>query len=167
MRVTSQTLSAMILVLGLSLSPLAKAAPIAGDMAPAVSVTTLDGRHIRLSALRGKVVLINFWATWCAPCMAELPALNAYYQQHRKEGFEVITINVDDENRLNRVREMARSLNLPVALESEADPQGFGYIRNLPASFVIGRDGRVMQDNRHPDNSLNAARLRAWVGPLL
>ncbi|TLY80884.1 MAG: TlpA family protein disulfide reductase [Gammaproteobacteria bacterium] len=71
-------------------------APEVGDPAPALLVPELDGHGFDLSALRGKVVIVNFWATWCAPCRAEMPVLDAFYRRYHAQGLELLGLSIDD-----------------------------------------------------------------------
>ncbi len=71
------------------------AEPRLQERAPALTVTIADGRDFDLDAMRGKVVLVAFWATWCRPCLEEMPALEKYYREHKADGFEVIALSLD------------------------------------------------------------------------
>ncbi len=87
-------LSAGALLLSSVLFPVL-AEPRLQGRAPALTVTIADGRDFDLDAMRGKVVLVTFWATWCGPCLEEMPALEKYYREHKARGFEVIALSVD------------------------------------------------------------------------
>ena len=114
------------------------------DAVPSYAYATLDGGLASSDSLRGKVVLVNFWATWCAPCRAEMPVLEAMYQRHRERGFVIVGLAVDQAPTEKVAAYVAeRGVTYPVAhVEREAE-RLFGGVRGYPTSFLIGRDGRV------------------------
>ncbi len=114
------------------------------DLTPSYSYVSLTGEPLTSEALRGKVVLVNFWATWCAPCRAEMPVLEAMYQRHRERGFVIVGLAVDQAPTEKVAAYVAeRGVTYPVAhVEREAE-RLFGGVRGYPTSFLIGRDGRV------------------------
>lgn len=114
-------------------------------MVPDFTVTTLDGRTITADSLRGKVVVINFWATWCGPCRVEVPDLVALQEKYRDE---VVVLGLStDEGSPDAVRQFVEQfeINYPVAIVSRDVEQAFEGITGLPTSFIVDPDGRVVQ----------------------
>jgi cytochrome c biogenesis protein CcmG/thiol:disulfide interchange protein DsbE len=111
--------------------------------APSLTITTADGRGFDLDAMRGKVVLVNFWATWCAPCLAEMPAIGTFYRKHRAEGFEVIALSTDRPRDREKMLKLLAKLPFPGALLSDAIRNGFGTPDGVPVSFIVDRRGIV------------------------
>lgn len=139
-----------------------------GKPAPAITLTTLDGRHMDTRDLRGKVVILTFWATWCEPCREELPLLSRYAQQHAKQGLVVLGFSLDTPDDLAKVRTVASTLSFPVGLLGEPHVPGYGRIWHLPVSFVIGRDGKLVDDGWEDKNPVwTRERLEQVVAPLL
>jgi thiol-disulfide isomerase/thioredoxin len=112
-------------------------------MSPTFSLTDLNGRNLELSTYRGKVVLLDFWATWCGPCRIEIPGFVGLQDRYREEGLAVIGISLDDGP--EPVREFYREfkMNYPVAMGDDKVSELFGGILGLPTTFLIGRDGRI------------------------
>jgi thiol-disulfide isomerase/thioredoxin len=116
-----------------------------GSAAPTVQGKTLEGEYLALSDYRGKVVLLNVWATWCAPCRKELPELVALHDRYGKDGFVVLGVSVDQPGARGQVERLVKQFGLdyPIVL----DPGGVGLdalsIRGYPTSFLIGRDGTL------------------------
>ena len=141
---------------------------VVGQPAPAITLHTLDGREVSLAALRGKVVILTFWATWCAPCRAELPLLSRYAEAHAKDGLVVLGFSLDTPDELGEVRAVAKSLSFPVGLLGDPHVPGYGRIWHLPVSFTIDRHGVLVDDgwkDRQPE--WTEARLQQIVAPLL
>ncbi len=115
--------------------------------APAATFTTLEGRSIALDDLRGKVVLVNFWATSCPGCIKEMPGMVETYKQYKERGFEIIAVamSYDPPNYVvNFVQ--TRQLPFPVALDVDgAHARAFGNVQLTPTSFIIGKDGRILE----------------------
>ena len=108
----------------------------------ALKFSALDGREVDLEKLRGKVVLVNFWATWCFPCRAEMPVLEAMYQRHKADGFVIVGLAVDHAPTAEVaafVRD--RGVSYPIAHVGREAESAFGGVRGYPTSFLIGRDG--------------------------
>ena len=141
--------------------------PVAGQPAPALEATQLDGRHFSLAADAGKVVIVHFWATWCAPCREEMPVLDAFYRKHRAEGVEVIAISADDPHDLAQVRTVMAAFDFPAAMIADARAKGYGRLWRLPLTFVIDRRGILRRDAWSAAPKLDAATLDATVLPLL
>src|SRR5271154_5777100 len=114
------------------------------DPAPDFKLTALDGRPITIAALEGKVVLLNFWATWCGPCRAEIPDL-VVLQDRYKGRLQIIGLNVDDEEADIKQYVEETGINYPVAMTSNDVRVQFGGIPALPTSFVLDTEGRVVQ----------------------
>jgi peroxiredoxin len=112
--------------------------------APQFELRDVDGRTVRLSDYHGKVVLINFWATWCPPCRAEMPDLVKLQREHGKEGLQIIGITYPPEQK-ERVRRFARTLkvNYPIILGTREIKTRFSSEDTLPLTVVINRDGKV------------------------
>src|SRR6267154_1525168 len=91
-----------------------------GKPAPALHAKLLDGTTFNLSENAGKVVVVNMWATWCVPCREEMPALDAYYRQHRDQGLVLIALSMDDPKDDAKVREVTKSYSFPVGLALDA-----------------------------------------------
>jgi len=121
----------------------ARAAPEIGEAAPPLVVTAFDGTEIDLAKLRGKVVLVNFWATWCAPCRKEMPTFDAFYRRHRNENFEVVGISIDFARDAAKMRKAAAPLAYPIAWINDAGVNGFGAPDGVPITYVIDADGIV------------------------
>jgi peroxiredoxin len=113
------------------------------------TVKQLDGQDVKLSAYKGKVILLNFWATWCGPCKAEIPGF-VELQAKYKDDLVILGFSVDDPADKARAFAKEYKINYPVLLgEGREDVQdAFGPIWGIPASFVISRDGRVCR--KHP-----------------
>lgn len=111
---------------------------------PAFSVTTLDGRPMSDSTLRGRVVLVNFWATWCLPCRAEMPLLQAMAYRHDSAGLTVLGLSVDRSGP-DAVRQFLteRSITYPVAIVGRETETAFGGMQGYPTSVLLDRTGRV------------------------
>jgi thiol-disulfide isomerase/thioredoxin len=111
---------------------------------PRYALTALDGTPISPDALRGKVVLVNFWATWCLPCRAEMPLLQRMFERHRDAGLVVVGLSVDrgsEESVRGFLRE--RSVTYPVAMVGADVERAFGGVRGYPTSMLIDRSGVV------------------------
>ena len=113
----------------LPLRALGADAPVrVGERAPALVVPRLDGGVFDLAALRGKVVIINFWATWCSPCRDELPLLSDYLATHADAGLRILGFSLDTREELAAVRRLSQSLRFPVGLLSDSSASGYGRI---------------------------------------
>ncbi len=129
--------------------------PISGPLGPAPNVTfkSLDGREISLESLRGKVVLVNFWATWCEPCKIETPWMIEFQKKYGDKGFTILGVAMDDEGASvvgpfvakEKFDVDGQSLLIPYPIVLGNDDLGtqFGGIMGLPTSFVITRDGKI------------------------
>ncbi|MGB9103342.1 MAG: TlpA disulfide reductase family protein [Terriglobales bacterium] len=111
--------------------------------APALTLVDLSGNKIDTPSYAGKVVLVNFWATWCTPCAEEVPKLVALQDKYRDQGFQVIGISMDDSDSALRDFYRKYKMNYPVAAGSAKIAEAYGGILGLPTSFLIGRDGRI------------------------
>jgi thiol-disulfide isomerase/thioredoxin len=121
----------------------AGAAPEIGSAAPALVVTALDGTTFDLAKLRGKVVLVNYWATWCAPCRKEMPKLDAFYKRYRAQGLEIIGISIDFERDYEKARKAAQAVTYPTAVAKAITEDGFGIPKGVPITWIIDVDGKV------------------------
>lgn len=123
-----------------------------GDPAPDFVFPTIDGQTVQLSKLRGQPVLINFWATWCPPCRAEMPYIQAAFEE---KGQEVEFIGVNLEEDLERVRQFAeeRGLSFTMALDSEGKSWDTYNIRGLPETFLVDEEGIIRHKKVGPFQS--------------
>lgn len=103
----------------------------------------LAGRTVSLRAFRGKVVLLNFWATWCAPCQIELPRFAAWQRKYGPEGLQVIGVAMDDAPGPVRARVRKLGLEFPVMMGDAAIGTRYGGVLGLPVTFLVARDGTV------------------------
>jgi thiol-disulfide isomerase/thioredoxin len=111
--------------------------------APAISLTDITGKRLDLADYKGKVVVLDFWATWCGPCRIEIPGLIAMQDKYARQGFSVIGISFDDgaEPVVQFYKDFR--MNYPVAVGNERLGELYGGVLGLPTTFVIGRDGRI------------------------
>src|ERR1700751_6274906 len=116
-----------------------------GTPAPDFTLETLDGKTVSLSSLRGKAVLVNFWATWCGPCKIETPLLVELQNQYGAQGLQIVGVAMDDSGK-DEIARFAKDMgmNYPVVLGKEAVGQAYGGVDALPESFFVGRDGKIV-----------------------
>jgi peroxiredoxin len=113
--------------------------------APPFELTSLDGAVVSLASLRGQVVLVNFWATWCAPCEEEMPAMARLYEALRGQGFELLAVSVDDTPEdVRRFRERL-AIPFPVLLDEGKQVSELYQTYRYPESFLIDRDGVIIE----------------------
>lgn len=147
-------LCAVVLVAGLYLtnrywiSPAVRLqAKSSGDhpLAPGFSLTDISGKPLRLSDYQGKVVMLDFWATWCGPCRIEIPGFIELQKRYGSQGFAVIGISMDDSSDSGAVVDFYNQLkmNYPVAIGNERLGELYGGVLGLPTTLLIGRDGRI------------------------
>ena len=111
--------------------------------APEVTLTDLNGQKLDLASYKGNVVLVDFWATWCDPCRAEIPHFIELQNKYRSRGFRVVGISMDDGSDAVRDFYAQFHMNYPVAMGNAKVAERFGGVLGLPVSFLIGRDGRI------------------------
>jgi thiol-disulfide isomerase/thioredoxin len=138
-----------------------------GKPAPAFSATLFDGRAFNLADAQGKVVLVNFWATWCAPCRAEMPAIDAFYRKHRDDGLVVVAVSMDRPADEAKARAVMKDYAFDAAFAKDASFKDYGRIWRLPLTFVVDRAGVLRRDDWYEDPGIDAAKLDVVVLPLL
>lgn len=118
---------------------------VQGVPAPDFTLTSLDGRKVKLSDFRGKAVLLNFWATWCPPCKVEMPWFEDLQRQYGHDGLVVIGVAMDDTEPA-KIAQYASELgvNYPVLLGTDQVSDDYGDVQYLPTTFYIGRDGIIV-----------------------
>ncbi len=131
------------------------AAKDAGQPAPDVTLKDLDGKDVSIAQYKGKVVLVNFWATWCEPCRFEIPWLIEMQQKYGAKGFTVLGIAMDDEGRSVvapwvqkerfDVNGTKSQMNYPIVIGNDAAADKFGGLFGYPTSVLIGRDGKQIK----------------------
>jgi thiol-disulfide isomerase/thioredoxin len=120
--------------------PITKSGP-----APDFTLQSLDGNSMRLSDLRGKAVLLNFWATWCSPCKIEMPWFIELQKQYGAQGLQIVGVAMDDSSKED-IAKFAKDMgvNYPVLLGKEEVGEAYGGVPALPETFFIGRDGKIV-----------------------
>lgn len=120
-----------------------------GQKAPPFSLTTLDGKAVSLASLKGKVVLLDFWASWCGPCRKSMPHMEQTWQKYQSKGLVIVGVNVDKEPEKARafLAKLAQTVTptYPLAMDSSAKVMGAYQVMSMPTAFLIGKDGVVQQ----------------------
>jgi cytochrome c biogenesis protein CcmG/thiol:disulfide interchange protein DsbE len=138
-----------------------------GKPAPDLDARLLDGSNFALKAASGNVVMVNFWATWCVPCRAEMPAIESYYKKHQSEGLQILAVSMDDPKDEAKVREVMRAFTFPATMGHDAKFRGYGRIWRLPLTFVIDRNGILRKDGWYGDPGIDVSILEKTITPLL
>jgi thiol-disulfide isomerase/thioredoxin len=130
--------------------------PLEGKQAPAFTLSDTSGKRVSLADYKGKAVLVNFWATWCAPCKVEIPWFAEFYKQYGSQGFEILGVDsddleTDDAKKLAAQKQDIQTaatklgINYPVLLDGESLAKDFGGIDVYPMSFYVDRSGKVVE----------------------
>ncbi len=117
--------------------------PVAGNQAPDFTLTALNGVAWNLARMRGSVVLVNFWASWCEPCQQELPQLQQLYERHSDDGLVVLGISDDEPGKAQQYRE-ERGISYPSLRDDDGNVMQSYQVSAIPTSLIIGRDGQLL-----------------------
>jgi cytochrome c biogenesis protein CcmG/thiol:disulfide interchange protein DsbE len=133
-------------------------------MAPDFTRTDLEGKSLNLRKYRGKVVLLNFWATWCGPCLIEIPTFTAWQNTYRTAGLQVVGISMDDDAAPVKRMYQKDRLNYPVAMGDAELGELFGGVLGLPLTYLIDPDGRIVgRYQGEPDLKQLEARIKSLL----
>ena len=121
----------------------AGAEAVIGQPAPAFVATTLDGKTVDVAALKGKVVILHFWATWCAPCREEMPALEVVWRHYHGQGLEVLAVSADRPRARDAVDQVMRYFSFPAAMMGAITKNDFLTLNSVPVTYVVGKGGTV------------------------
>jgi thiol-disulfide isomerase/thioredoxin len=138
-----------------------------GQPSPNVEGTLIDGKHFSLTNNKGKVVLVNFWASWCEPCREEMPAIEAFLKKNKTKGFEVLAITMDKPSDIEQAKQIMRNYSFLFAEKKQIDYSGYGRIWRIPSSFIIDRQGILRKNGMTGEAQIDAKFLEEVVAPLL
>ena len=131
---------------GLSLSaPQAARAEDARKPARDIALKGLDGKEIKISALKGKVVLLDFWATWCPPCRAEIPHFKELYDAYKSQGLEIVGLSVREKPDAVKAFVKQNGVQYPIGITSGKEEKAYGGIQGIPTTFLIDKKGRIAE----------------------
>lgn len=138
------------------------AIPLAGNPAPAFTLTTLEGNELQLADLHGQAVVLNFWASWCGPCRAEMPELEQAFQEYREQGLIVLGVNQGEDPATVRGFLQQLGLSFPVVLDQQLQVSQLYHVNSLPSTFFIDRNG-IIRDQviGQMNTALLSERLRS------
>jgi peroxiredoxin len=155
---TWRLLMALLLVLGVAWIALSRVpgqeakarssrppAPQAGFAAPEFTLETHEGDIVSLADLRGQVVLVNFWATWCPPCRAEMPAIQQVYETYQEEGFTVLAVDVQENEAQVAAFARESGLSFPILLDRDGSVSARYQVRAMPSTFFVDQDGVIQE----------------------
>ena len=161
----SGTLRALILLAFAFLMVRVQAVPrrpsLVNKPAPALARTSLDNQPVDLAALRGRVVLLNFWATWCAPCQLEMPRFVAWQAKYKADGLSIVGVSMDDDSEPVKLFLGKRNLNYPIVMGDDKLGLAYGGVLGLPVTYLIDRRGIIRtryQGESHLDAMETAIR---------
>lgn len=137
---------------------------LVGTRAPNFTLETWQGNPVSLSDYRGHVVLVNLWATWCTPCQAEIPDLEAMYRAHKADGFVVLGVNIRESRQEVQAFVQEFGITYPILLDPTGKLLNSYRVRGLPTSLLVDREGVIRA--RHL-GVLNAHRLEEYLAPVL
>lgn len=144
-------------------TPFAEKKPSVGDLAPAISLSDMNGNMVTLAQLKGKVVLVNFWASWCPPCTNEMPGFQKVFEAYEAKGFSVVGVALDDV-KLTIIRDMR--ITYPVVKTNERVSREYGDVSGVPQSFLVSKDGRIIKkvNQFYPEQELRSDVEKALKG---
>jgi cytochrome c biogenesis protein CcmG/thiol:disulfide interchange protein DsbE len=114
--------------------------PKVGDVAPPFELTLIDGTKVSLEALRGQVVVLNFWATWCGPCKRELPTLDRYYDIQKEHGLKVFAIATEDSLPLFQLKKLFAAMHMSSVRKIKGN---YPILEGVPTNYIIDRSGHI------------------------
>jgi peroxiredoxin len=161
MRNWRPAIAAAVVAAVCALARVAPAAPKVGQPAPDFTVTTFGGRTVKLADLKGDVIILNFWATWCAPCREELPLLEMYFRTYNKYGFQVLAVATEDSIPEYKLRRLAEKLRIPFVQRLRGPYHDVGAV---PTNYVIDRSGKIVYAKAA---AFDVDALNALIIPLL
>jgi peroxiredoxin len=126
----------------------ANAAVTPSASAPDFTLPSLDGPNLRLQEQRGRVVMINFWASWCGPCRVEMPHLARLYEKYRGSGFTVLAVNIDESPQKAASLATQLGMRFPVLLDTDKKVSRLYDLSTMPSTVLVDRDGRVRYVHR-------------------
>lgn len=117
---------------------------------PDIQVTTLKGNTFNMEQEEGKVILVDFWATWCKPCISSIPHLNKLYNKYKDQGFTIVGISLDQRKGRKQVKKVAEKLDIqyPVVMGTKKMARKFGRITAIPTAFIIDKSGCIREKTR-------------------
>lgn len=138
--------------------------PEVGDLAPNFTLTTLDGKESSLEDLKGKVVMINFWASWCEPCRTEMPAMQEAYEKYKDQGFEIVAVNIAETDVTAASFARQYGLTFPIWMDRDREVTQLYKIGPIPSSLFVDSNGKITYRYEGP---VNVSQLDSIIQPML